>query len=93
MNDEWGDLEADAQSNVSKKGPSCGMARMFEVVREEHGEDAVTSIARALANHRLTTSSIRRALESRVDPDFLPSQFTIQRHRNKVCTCRRSDDA
>lgn len=70
-------------------GPVCGVRRMLTYVGEDHGAAAVASIIRTLKNARLTSTSIHKALESRVTPSDLPSVYCIQRHRTGRCGCPR----
>jgi hypothetical protein len=65
---------------------------MLELVREEHGEAAVLSIVRTFRNVRLTTASIHKALKSRVEPDYLPSAYSLGRHRKGACSCEERND-
>lgn len=88
----WDDLEADARAASVSRGPRCGVDMMLELVEEEHGKDAVLSIRRTFKNHRLTTASIHKALESRVEPDYLPSAYSLGRHRKGACSCKELDD-
>lgn len=91
MND-WDDLEDDARAASVNRGPRCSVGVMLELVEEEHGEAAVLSILRTLRNARLTTSSIHKALEKRVEPDYLPSPYSLGRHRKGACSCKELDD-
>ena len=91
MND-WDDLEDDARAASVLRGPRCGVGVMLELIQEEHGEAAVLSVKRTLKNHRLTTSSIHKALESRVEADYLPSAYSLGRHRKGACSCKELDD-
>ena len=84
MND-WDDLETEALSDVNGPGPRCGVWFMLEGLDDK----ARASIARALDNVRLTTSSIHRALEKRVQSSDLPSAYTLARHRAGRCSCDR----
>lgn len=91
MND-WDDLEDDARAASVSRGPRCSVAVMLEVIHEDFGQDAVTSVLRTLKNHRLTTSSIHKALEKRVTPCDLPSAYSLGRHRKGACSCKELDD-
>jgi hypothetical protein len=83
---DWDSLEDDAKAHSRKRG-GCGIAILLTHVTEESGPEAANSLARVLLNHRLTNTSIHRALESRVEPDYLPSPFTLARHRSNRCSC------
>lgn len=87
---EWDSFEEDARSKSSQKGPRCGTALMLEDILDVHGPEAVMSVLRSLKNHRLTTASIHKALESRV-PEGLPSVYSLGRHRRGLCSCPKED--
>lgn len=87
----WEDLESDAKSLAGNTGPRCGVRIMLDYIRNEHGENAHESVVRTLYNYRLTTSSIHRALESRVEPDYLPSTYSLGRHRSGRCSCPKEE--
>lgn len=86
---DWDSLEAEAKSSSVPRGGRCGVSLMMEIITEENGADAAASVLRTMANVRLTTTSIHKALESRVEADYLPSVYTIQRHRKGACQCKR----
>lgn len=88
---DWDELEDDAKAASGNRKTRCGVGIMLEEILEEHGEQAVLSVMRTFKNHRLTTSSIYAALEKRVEPDYLPSAYTLGRHRKGACSCPRED--
>lgn len=87
----WEDLEEDAKASIRSHGPQCSVAVMFEVIGEENGSEAVASVLNALHNHRLTTASIHRALQTRVESDYLPSVYSLGRHRKHQCSCPKEE--
>jgi hypothetical protein len=89
---DWDDLEDDAKAASVNRGPRCGVGVMLDMVREEHGKAAVLSIMRTFKNVRLTTASIHLALKSRIEPDYLPSAYSLGRHRKGACSCEELGD-
>lgn len=89
MND-WDNLEDDARVASTNRGPRCGVDVMLDLILEEHGAKAVTSVLNTFNNSRLTTASIHKALESRIEPDYLPSAYSLGRHRNGRCSCKET---
>lgn len=88
---DWEDLEAEARQGSERRGPQCGMVPFLDDILTEYGEDARNAIVRTLANHRLTTPSIRNALARRLPEGIdLPSTWTIQRHRGGRCSCKEA---
>ena len=88
----WDDLEEEARAAAMHAGPRCGVIKMLEAIEAESGELARASVERTLANHRLTTSGIHKALEGRVSSYDLPSSYSLGRHRRDMCNCKRSGD-
>lgn len=86
---EWDSLEEEAKASGARK-PRCGVAVLLEILGNDFGQGAVTSVQRTLDNVRLTSSSIHKALEARVTPSDLPSTYTLQRHRRGNCTCKET---
>lgn len=87
---DWEDLETEAREYSTHRGPKCGVAVFLDDLGEEFGQPAVESVTRTMANHRLTSTSIRRALGGRLpETIILPSTWTIQRHRTKRCGCKQ----
>lgn len=87
--DDWSSLESEAKSLTANRGPRCGVAMLLDDITEVHGAEASESVTRTLANHRLTTSSIRKALLTRLDGSIeLPSAYSLQRHRSSRCGCK-----
>jgi hypothetical protein len=87
MDEMWDDLEEDAKASGNQRGPICGVKRMMQELGTDHGPLAVESVLRTMANRRLTSTSIHKALESRVPAEDLPSAYCIQRHRSARCSC------
>jgi hypothetical protein len=86
---EWDDLEKEARSLSANRGPRCGVSLLLDDIAEEFGPEARDSVIRTLDNHRLTTTSIRKALGMRVTEFMdLPSSYSIQRHRSSRCGCK-----
>lgn len=85
----WDDLENDARHLGGHGGPTCGVASFLGDVAEKYGQDAADSIVRVMGNHRLTMSSIHKAIEARTGRVQLPSVYTFQRHRSGRCACPR----
>lgn len=84
---EWENLEDDARANP--KGPRCTVGIMLETI----GAEGRASVERALGNIRLTSSGLRRALESRVGLEDLPSAQSLTRHRRGSCNCPKGASA
>jgi hypothetical protein len=89
---DWDDLESDAKAASANRSPRCGVGVLLEMLHAEHGEAAALSVVRTLRNTRLTSSSIHKALKSRVEPDYLPSSYTLARHRKGACSCKELGD-
>lgn len=84
----WDDLESDARASSNLPGPKCRMGMLISSLDEKDRE----SLVRTLANVRLTSTGILKALEKRVDPGDLPSSYAVGRHRRGLCSCRRRED-
>jgi hypothetical protein len=90
--DSWSSLEADASAASLTRGPKCGVAILIEDIAEVHGKAAADSVVKTLANHRLTSTSIYAAIDSRASGQIkVPSSYSIGRHRNGRCSCPRED--
>ena len=86
---DWSSLENEAKSLSANRGPRCGVATLLEDITEVHGAEASDAVLRTLANHRLTPSSIHKALGPRLDGSIeLPSAYSLQRHRSSRCGCK-----
>lgn len=84
---DWSDLEDEASADGNRRY-RCSVGELIRATREEVGEDEAYAIVHALKNHRLSTPSIRRALQRRVEPDLLPSAWMLGHHRRGNCSCR-----
>lgn len=81
----WDSFESEAASPAKAPGPKCRVALTFADLSDE----AVASINRTLANSRLTTSSIHKALSARLPAEDCPSIQSLVRHRRGDCACPR----
>ena len=73
--------EVDADSAVSRQGPQCKTCKLLR----DLPDDASKQLKLALDHPESTSSSIRRALISRVEERYIPSAFSIARHRRGDC--------
>ena len=88
MND-WDSLQAEVASDAKRTHYICSVRALIDCVRHEQGDSAASSLIQTLGNHRLSTTSIRRALERRVEPVMLPSAWSIGHHRRDQCSCTK----
>ena len=63
-------------------GPLCTVGRLLDGLNDE---DRATLLG-WLQDKNLTTATITLALRSRIAPKI--GDYTIQRHRRKLCRCR-----
>ncbi len=78
----WDDFETDATASAYP-GPKCATRIMLDSL----GPDAKAAVLHAFANYRLTSTSIHKALESRIPATELASPQSINRHRRGACNC------
>lgn len=82
----WDELETEALAR-KKPGPSCSVKVLLEWLHE-HDPKGADTIVRVMANHRLSTTSIHAALETRVEEWLLPSAWSLRHHRAGRCSCK-----
>jgi len=85
---DWGSLEADAKESAFP-GPRCSVWILLHELEEKDLGEAAGAVRRTLANVRLTSSGIHKALSARLDADLLPTAQTLTRHRRGACSCKK----
>jgi hypothetical protein len=90
MSDDWGDLEAEAEAGTKPTHYVCSVGALIDFVGFQQSESARESLVATLKNYRLSTTSIRRALERRVPAVMLPSAWSIGHHRRGQCSCKET---
>lgn len=83
---DWDDLEKDAKA-AQYPGPKCGVFTMLRTL----DETARASVERVLANVRLTSSGIHKALSARLPAEDVASTQSLTRHRRGACNCPKGD--
>jgi hypothetical protein len=78
--DDFGE-SVERDSYKAMQGPRCKTCAMLKFLPEEGSEE----LQKALDAPMVTSTSIRRALLSRVEPHHVPSAYSISRHRRGEC--------
>lgn len=84
MTDDWDDLEKDAKQ-AQYPGPKCGVHVMLRTL----DSSARASVENVMANVRLTSSGIHKALSARLPAEDVASTQSLTRHRRGACSCKR----
>lgn len=85
----WDSFESEAATPPPPPGPKCRVALLYAHLNQTGQSEAVAFIQRTLLNHRLTTSSIHKALSGRLEAGDAPSMQSLVRHRRGDCACPR----
>lgn len=84
---EWDDFDIDARAGSVNRSPKCTVGMLLRTV----GPDAVVKINAVMADERVTSRAIHRALAQRLE-GHIPSIWTINRHRRADCSCEARRD-